>query len=68
MTEADKKVQKDDEIFDDEDFGQLLEAFDKSNKETITEGIIVGIKDNEVFIDIGEKSEGILDLSEIQDE
>ncbi|MBK1973207.1 hypothetical protein JG677_03970, partial [Campylobacter sp. TTU-622] len=50
MIEVEKKIQKDNEIFDDEDFEQLLEAFDKSNKETITEGVIVGIKDNEVFI------------------
>ncbi|MCW1360017.1 30S ribosomal protein S1 [Campylobacter sp. US33a] len=69
MTEVNKKVQKNMEEFpEDEDFEQLLEAFDKSREEAATEGVIVEIRDDEVYIDIGKKSEGILALNEITDE
>ncbi|EAH8324133.1 S1 RNA-binding domain-containing protein, partial [Campylobacter coli] len=69
MSEVNKKVQNNlEDYLEDEDFGQLLEAFDKSREETITEGVIVEIKNDEVYVDIGRKSEGILALNEIQDE
>ncbi|EOH3956268.1 30S ribosomal protein S1, partial [Campylobacter jejuni] len=55
-----------DDYLEEEDFGQLLEAFDKSREEATTEGVIVEIKNDEVYVDIGKKSEGILALSEIQ--
>ncbi|EAK0732962.1 30S ribosomal protein S1, partial [Campylobacter jejuni] len=62
-----KKVQDGvDDYLEEEDFGQLLEAFDKSREEATTEGVIVEIKNDEVYVDIGKKSEGILALSEIQ--
>ncbi|HHW1546588.1 TPA: hypothetical protein ACUUHX_001225, partial [Campylobacter coli] len=42
MSEVNKKVQNSlEDYLEDEDFGQLLEAFDKSREETITEGVIV---------------------------
>ncbi len=67
MSEVNKKVQDGvDDYFEEEDFGQLLEAFDKSREEATTEGVIVEIKNDEVYVDIGKKSEGILALSEIQ--
>ncbi|ECL1869873.1 30S ribosomal protein S1 [Campylobacter jejuni] len=67
MSEVNKKVQGDvDDYLEEEDFGQLLEAFDKSREEATTEGVIVEIKNDEVYVDIGKKSEGILALSEIQ--
>ncbi|EHE9302198.1 30S ribosomal protein S1 [Campylobacter jejuni] len=67
MSEVNKKVQGSvDDYLEEEDFGQLLEAFDKSREETTTEGVIVEIKNDEVYVDIGKKSEGILALSEIQ--
>ncbi|BEJ89319.1 30S ribosomal protein S1 [Campylobacter jejuni] len=67
MSEANKKVQDGvDDYLEEEDFGQLLEAFDKSREEATTEGVIVEIKNDEVYVDIGKKSEGILALSEIQ--
>ncbi|HEG1446085.1 TPA: 30S ribosomal protein S1 [Campylobacter jejuni] len=69
MSEVNKKVQGG--VYDyleEEDFGQLLEAFDKSREEATTEGVIVEIKNDEVYVDIGKKSEGILALSEIQDD
>ncbi|EAJ0057349.1 30S ribosomal protein S1 [Campylobacter jejuni] len=69
MSEVNKKVQGSvDDYFEEEDFGQLLEAFDKSREEATTEGVIVEIKNDEVYVDIGKKSEGILALSEIQDD
>lgn len=70
MSEVNKKVQDgvDDYLEADEDFGQLLEAFDKSREEATAEGVIVEIKNDEVYVDIGRKSEGILALSEIQDD
>ncbi|EHY0015935.1 30S ribosomal protein S1 [Campylobacter jejuni] len=69
MSEVNKKVQGGvDDYLEEEDFGQLLEAFDKSREEAITEGVIVEIKNDEVYVDIGKKSEGILALSEIQDD
>lgn len=69
MSEANKKVQKDvEECLDDEDFAQLLDAFDKSREKAAAEGVVVGIKNDEVYVDIGKKSEGVLALNEIQDE
>lgn len=69
MSEVNKKVQGSvDDYLEEEDFGQLLEAFDKSREESTTEGVIVEIKNDEVYVDIGKKSEGILALSEIQDD
>ncbi|EHA8434667.1 30S ribosomal protein S1 [Campylobacter jejuni] len=69
MSEVNKKVQDGvDDYLEEEDFGQLLEAFDKSREEATTEGVIVEIKNDEVYVDIGKKSEGILALSEIQDD
>ncbi|ECK7914055.1 TPA: 30S ribosomal protein S1 [Campylobacter jejuni] len=67
MSEVNKKIQDGvDDYLEEEDFGQLLEAFDKSREEATTEGVIVEIKNDEVYVDIGKKSEGILALSEIQ--
>ncbi|EAH6127596.1 30S ribosomal protein S1 [Campylobacter jejuni] len=69
MSEVNKKVQGGvDDYLEEEDFGQLLEAFDKSREEATTEGVIIEIKNDEVYVDIGKKSEGILALSEIQDD
>ncbi|KAA6224814.1 MULTISPECIES: 30S ribosomal protein S1 [unclassified Campylobacter] len=68
MNEANKEVQTNDyEYQEDVDFGQVLDAFNKSRSDT-TEGKIVDIKNDEVYVDIGKKSEGILAISEIQDE
>ncbi|HDZ5096961.1 TPA: 30S ribosomal protein S1 [Campylobacter jejuni] len=69
MSEVNKKVQGNaDDYLEEEDFGQLLEAFDKLREEATTEGVIVEIKNDEVYVDIGKKSEGILAISEIQDD
>ncbi|HDZ4932493.1 TPA: 30S ribosomal protein S1 [Campylobacter jejuni] len=69
MSEVNKKVQGNiDDYLEEEDFGQLLEAFDKLREEATTEGVIVEIKNDEVYVDIGKKSEGILAINEIQDD
>ncbi|MBZ7938584.1 30S ribosomal protein S1 [Campylobacter sp. W0014] len=67
MIEANNKVQSGlDDFLEEEDFGQLLDAFDRSKEEAMAEGVIVEIKNDEVYVDIGRKSEGILPLAEIQ--
>ncbi|EQC1633067.1 30S ribosomal protein S1 [Campylobacter upsaliensis] len=70
MNEANKKVQNNIEVLfeEEEDFGKLLDAYDKSKEEAIFEGKIVAIKNDEVYVDIGKKSEGLLALEEIQDD
>ena len=44
----------------------LEESFKKTEEDS--DGIIVDIKGDEVFVNVGRKSEGILNISEIQDE
>ncbi|WP_291950779.1 30S ribosomal protein S1 [Campylobacter sp.] len=67
MSEVNKKVQNRlEDIVVEEDFEQMLEESFKFNEEAATQGVIVEIKDNEVFINIGQKSEGILSLEEIK--
>ena len=69
MAAVNKKVQlsKANDDFEDVDFAAMLEeSFKKTEEES--EGKIVNIKDDEVFVDVGKKSEGILNISEIQDE
>ncbi|MCH5336282.1 MAG: S1 RNA-binding domain-containing protein, partial [Campylobacter sp.] len=69
MNKLNKKVQNSvDDYVEEENFEQLLEAFDKSRENATTEGVIVEIKNDEVYVDIGKKSESILALNEIQDE
>ncbi|MDO4674257.1 30S ribosomal protein S1 [Campylobacter sp.] len=69
MNEADKKVQNTSDFFEEEeDFGKLLDAYDKSKGEAIFEGKIIALRDDEVDVDIGKKSEGILARDEILDE
>lgn len=69
MSKVNKKVSNDiNDYNEEEDFEQLLNAFEKSSEESLNDGVIVDIKNNEVFVDIGKKQEGILDICEIQDE
>ena len=56
------------EHFQDEDFAKLLAEDEQSqNSGALCDGAIVAIKDNEVLIDIRKKSEGVMDINEIQD-
>ncbi|WP_258107988.1 30S ribosomal protein S1 [Campylobacter lari] len=67
MSEVNKKVQNRlEDIIIEEDFEQMLEESFKSDEEATTQGIIVAIKGDEVFVNVGQKSEGILAIEEIQ--
>ena len=69
MSKVNKKIPNElDNYLEEDDFEKLLNAYEKSNEETIGDGTIVAIKDNEVFVDIGKKQEAILDVCEIKDE
>ncbi|HEC1747721.1 TPA: 30S ribosomal protein S1, partial [Campylobacter lari] len=69
MSEVNKKVQNRlEDIIIEEDFEQMLEESFKSDEEATTQGIIVAIKCDEVFVNVGQKSEGILVAEEIQNE
>lgn len=69
MREVNKKVQNRlEDIVIEEDFEQMLEESFRTDEEATTQGVIVEIKDGEVFVNIGQKSEGILILEEIQDD
>ena len=58
-------MQNDD--IENDDFAAMLEESFKKTEED-SDGIIVDIKGDEVFVNVGRKSEGILNISEIQDE
>ncbi|EAI5630264.1 30S ribosomal protein S1 [Campylobacter lari] len=69
MSEVNKKVQNRlEDIIIEEDFEQMLEESFKSDEEATTQGIIVAIKGEEVFVNVGQKSEGILAIEEIQND
>ncbi|MCV3376530.1 30S ribosomal protein S1 [Campylobacter sp. IFREMER_LSEM_CL2194] len=69
MSEVNKKVQNRlEDIIIEEDFEQMLEESFKSDEEATTQGIIVAIKGDEVFVNVGQKSEGILAMEEIQND
>ncbi|HEC1773402.1 TPA: 30S ribosomal protein S1 [Campylobacter lari] len=69
MSEVNKKVQNRlEDIIIEEDFEQMLEESFKSAEEATTQGIIVAIKGDEVFVNVGQKSEGILAIEEIQND
>lgn len=56
------------EIMEEADFAAMLEeSLKEAEKDTYVDGIIVEIKDDAVLVDVGKKSEGRLNLSEILD-
>ena len=69
MAAVNKKVQlsKANDDIENDDFAAMLEESFKRTEED-SDGIIVDIKGDEVFVNVGRKSEGILNISEIQDE
>lgn len=69
MREANNKVHKLDDFIDEgEDFATMLAEYEgKSRATSLTQGKIIEIKNDEAFVDIGEKSEGVLPLAEIKD-
>ncbi len=73
MAEVNKKVLSNQEVSENEehveDFATMLEeSFKKETSgENIVEGVIVEINDNIALVDVGKKSEGVLNISEITD-
>ncbi len=70
MAEVNKNVQNDaKELVEEEvDFATMLEeSFKDTGSDSLVEGIIVEIKDDAVLVDVGKKSEGRLNISEILD-
>ena len=56
------------DMMEDMDFAAMLEeSFKETEKDTFVEGVIVEIKDDMVLVDVGKKSEGRLNISEILD-
>jgi len=57
-------------LFADENFGALLEEYEKTGQKlvegTVVKGVIVGISDRGVAVDIGAKSVGFIDDSEFK--
>lgn len=70
MAEVNEIVQKDAEELNEEmDFATMLEeSLKKNERDVVTEGKIIAIKGDEIFIDVDRKSEGILNAAEITDE
>lgn len=67
MAEVNKNVRNDisDKMDYEEDFAAMFEESLKAEESTICDGVIVNIKDTEVFVDVRKKSEGIMNISEI---
>lgn len=70
MAEVNKIVRNDmsDKIDVEEDFAAMFEESLKAEESTICDGVIVNIKDDEVFVDVRKKSEGVMNISEITDD
>ncbi|WP_033916848.1 30S ribosomal protein S1 [Campylobacter sputorum] len=68
MAEVNDKVQND--IFEDDDldFATMLEESFKQSNDTVCNGVVVAIKGDEIFLNIGKKSEGILNSSELKND
>lgn len=61
-------MQELDEIIVDEDFASMLEQYEKKESEKVSQGEIVSIENGQVIIAVpGEKKEGVILISEIQD-
>ncbi|MSN96082.1 30S ribosomal protein S1 [Campylobacter sp. FMV-PI01] len=71
MAEVNEKVQKDQEL-EGMDFATILEEYsnEKEQKENggIIKGKIMAISDDQVFVDVGKKIEGVLNIEEVKDE
>ena len=57
-------------LFAEENFGALLEEYEKTGQKlvegTVVKGVIVGISDRGVAVDIGAKSVGFIDDAEFK--
>ncbi|MCI6988361.1 MAG: 30S ribosomal protein S1 [Campylobacter sp.] len=69
MAEVNNEVQKNLEDSHEMDFATMLEeSFKEKEEEIVKDGVIVAIKDNDIFVDIDRKSEGLLNADELKDE
>lgn len=71
MAEVNSKVQKNianEDSFEELDFATMLEESLKETNDVICNGVIIAISNDEVSVDVGKKSEGTLNILEIQDE
>jgi len=53
---------------EEENFAEMLEEQDNKNKKKIKDGVIVEMQGGTIFVDIGEKIEGVLPQREIENE
>jgi len=54
-------------LVQEENFAEMLENFENEQKKTrVKDGVIVDIQDGTVFVDVGEKVEGVLPKKEIE--
>jgi small subunit ribosomal protein S1 len=67
MTNTNKEQEK---IFAQENFAELFEEYEKDTQKliegTVVKGVIVGISDKGVAVDIGAKSVGFVDINEFR--
>ena len=71
VNEANKAVHTDavDEEHEEMDFAAMLEeSFKDSERDALINGVVVAIKEDVILVDVGKKSEGRLNASEVTDE
>ncbi len=69
-TKSEQDFTKQEELFSQENFAELLEEFEKTGQKfvegSVVKGVIVGISDRGVAVDIGAKSVGFIDSNEFK--
>ncbi len=66
---SDYNQQKDEDNLSQEEFASMLEeSFNDTKSQTVTTGTIISISEDSVLVDVGEKVEGRINISEITDE
>lgn len=70
QSSAKESIAKQEQIFAEENFTALLEEYEKTGQKlvegTVVKGVIVGITDRGVAVDIGAKSVGFIDANEFK--
>ncbi len=65
-----EKINEQENIFGQEDFAKLFEEYEKDTQQlvegTVVKGVVVGITDKGVAVDIGAKSVGFVDIAEFR--
>ena len=65
-----EKINEQENIFGQEDFAKLFEEYEKDTQQlaegTVVNGVVVGITDKGVAVDIGAKSVGFVDIAEFR--